>query len=181
MPNDNIIRSIKKASGDGGSDNIEEITYEGYGPSGIAIIVEAVTDNRNRTAGDLRHFFDKYGGNLGSSGCVSFMFDKKGILAIENNGEFDEDQMMMDALEAGAEDFTSEDGVIEIITEPDNFSEVRDIFTGKGFEFLEAEISMIPQNYIKIQDDKQTEQMQKLLDSLEDMDDVMNVYHNWDA
>lgn len=180
MPNDNITRSIKKASGDGANEIMEEITYEGYGPSGVAIIVETVTDNRNRTAADIRHIFDKSGGNLGSSGCVSFMFDKKGLILIENDGDVDEEQLMMDALECGAEDFTAEEDSFEITTDPAAFSEVRTALEEKGYVFLEAEISMIPQNYVTLTDAKQLEQIARLIDSLEDNDDVMDVWHNWE-
>ncbi len=180
MPNDNITRSIKKASGDGANEIMEEITYEGYGPSGVAIIVETVTDNRNRTAADIRHIFDKSGGNLGSSGCVSFMFDKKGLILIENDGDVDEEQLMMDALECGAEDFTAEEDAFEITTDPTAFSEVRNALEEKGYTFLEAEISMIPQNYVTLTDAKQLEQIARLIDSLEDNDDVMDVWHNWE-
>lgn len=180
MPNDNITRSIKKASGDGANEIMEEITYEGYGPSGVAIIVETVTDNRNRTAADIRHIFDKSGGNLGSSGCVSFMFDKKGLILIENDGDVDEEQLMMDALECGAEDFTAEEDAFEITTDPAAFSEVRTALEEKGYTFLEAEISMIPQNYVTLTDEKQLEQISRLIDSLEDNDDVMDVWHNWE-
>ena len=180
MPNDNITRSIKKASGDGANEIMEEITYEGYGPSGVAIIVETVTDNRNRTAAAIRHIFDKSGGNLGSSGCVSFMFDKKGLILIENDGDVDEEQLMMDALECGAEDFTAEEDSFEITTDPAAFSEVRTALEEKGYVFLEAEISMIPQNYVTLTDAKQLEQIARLIDSLEDNDDVMDVWHNWE-
>lgn len=180
MPNDNITRSIKKASGDGANDIMEEITYEGYGPSGVAVIVETVTDNRNRTAADIRHIFDKSGGNLGSSGCVSFMFDKKGLIIIENDGDIDEEKLMMDALESGAEDFTSGEDAFEITTDPAEFSTVRNALEEKGYAFLEAEVSMIPQNYVTLTDEKQLEQIERLIDSLEDNDDVMDVWHNWE-
>lgn len=179
IPNDNITRSIKKASGEGANDNIEEIVYEGYGPSGVAIIVETVTDNRNRTAGDVRHIFDKYGGNLGSTNCVSFMFDKKGLIVIENDGDVDEDTLMMDALEAGAEDFTNEGDAFEIITQPSNFSEVRIALEKKGYTFVEAEVTMLPQSYVSLKDAEDKEKLEKLLDALDDNDDVMEVYHNY--
>ncbi len=180
MPNDNITRSIKRASGDGANDIMEEITYEGYGPSGVAIIVETVTDNRNRTAADIRHIFDKSGGNLGSTGCVSFMFDKKGLIIIENDGDIEEEKMMMDALECGAEDFSADEDAFEITTDPTNFSEVRNALEEKGYSFLEAEVSMIPQNYVTLTDEKQLEQIERLIDALEDNDDVMEVWHNWE-
>ena len=181
IPNDNITRSIKKASGEGSAEIIEEITYEGYGPAGIAIFVEAVTDNRNRTAAEVRHIFDKNGGNLGNSGCVGFMFDRKGVIAIEKEDGPDEDTLMMDALDCGAEDFSSDDEEIyEITTDPNDFSAVRDALEEKGYKFVEAEIQRIPQNYVKLTDEAQIAQIEKLLDMLDDNDDVMEVYHNWE-
>ncbi len=180
MPNDNIQRSIKKASGEGSNEVIEEITYEGYGPSGVAVIVEAVTDNRNRTAAEVRHIFDKNGGNLGSTGCVSFMFDKKGIIVIEKDEKIDEDTLMMDALDCGADDFTAADEVYEIVTDPISFSAVRDALEEKGYSFAEAEVSMVPQTYTKLDNEEQIAQFEKLLDMLDDNDDVMEVYHNWE-
>lgn len=179
VPNENIERIIKKALGDSSSDNYETIMYEGYGPGGIAVIVEALTDNRNRTAGDLRHYFDKCGGNLGTTGCVSYMFSKKGVIAIEAGG-LDEDRVMEDALEAGASDFSVDDGVFEILTEPDDFSQVRDRLEEKGYAFLSAEIQQIPDVYNTIEDPELAAKMEKLLDMLEDNDDVQNVWHNWD-
>lgn len=181
MPNDNIQRSIKKAIGEGGSDNIEEITYEGYGPGGIAIIAQIVTDNRNRTASDVRHIFDKFGGNLGSTGCVSFMFDKKGLIIIANDGTTDEEALMMDVLEAGADDFTSTDETYEITTAPSDFSAVREALEAKGYIFETAEITMIPQTYTRLTDEKQLQQIERLLDGLDDNDDVIEVYHNWES
>lgn len=180
MPNDNIMRSIKKASGADEGENFEEITYEGYGPGGVALIVDAATDNRNRTAGDIRHYFDKFGGNLGQTGSVSFMFNRKGVILIEKAGNISEDDLMMEALEAGAEDFATEEDYYEITTEPNNFSAVRVELENKGYEFVEAEISMIPTTMTKLTDAKQIEQMERLIDNLEDMDDVQNVYHNWE-
>ena len=180
MPNDNIQRSIKKASGDAAGDMMEEITHEGYGPSGVAIIVETVTDNRNRTAADVRHIFDKFGGNMGNSGCVSFMFDKKGLIVVENDGDVDEETLMMDALDCGAEDFSADEDVFEITIDPATFSEVRDALEGKGYNFLEASVSMIPQNYVTLTDEKALTQIEKLLDAMDDNDDVMEVYHNWE-
>jgi YebC/PmpR family DNA-binding regulatory protein len=179
MPNDTIARSIKKASGELGGANYEEIVYEGYGPSGVAVIVEAMTDNKNRTAGDMRHYFDKFGGNLGANGCVSWMFDKKGVIAIEKSGDIDEDELMMEALEAGAEDFSSEDEYFEILTSPEAFPQVRDTLESKGFTFASAEVTMLPQNTVKLEGDDAVK-MQRLIDALEDNDDVQNVYHNWD-
>ncbi len=178
VPNDNIERAIKKASSEGG-ENWEALQYEGYGPSGIAVIVETLTDNRNRTAGDIRHYFDKYGGNLGQSGCVSFMFNQKGIIAIEAEG-LDEDQVMEDALEAGAADFAADGDVFEITTEPDDFSAVRDALEAKGYTFVSAELEMVPDVYTAITDPELVVKMEKLLDVLEDNDDVQNVWHNWD-
>lgn len=180
MPNDNILRSIKKAAGEGDGANYEEITYEGYGPGGVAVIVDAATDNRNRTAGDIRHYFDKYGGNLGQSGSVSFMFNKKGIILIEKDGKIVEDNLMMEALEAGAEDFATEEDYFEITTDPDEFSKVREALENKGYEFIEADVTMIPTVMTKLPDAKQIELMDKLIENLEDMDDVQNVYHNWE-
>lgn len=180
MPNDNISRSIKKAAGDGDGSNYEEITYEGYGPGGVAVIVECTTDNRNRTAGDLRHYFDKFGGNLGQSGCVSFMFNKKGVIVIEKADKIDEDTLMMEALEAGAEDFDAEDECYEILTSPEDFSAVREALEAKGYEFIEAEVSMLPTTTTKLTDPEQIKFMDKLIENLEDLDDVSNVYHSWE-
>ena len=179
VPNDNIDRIIKKASGEGNNDNYEALQYEGYGPSGIAVIVETLTDNRNRTAGEMRHYFDKCGGNLGQTGCVGFMFAKKGILAIDAEG-LSEDQVMEDALEAGASDFNADDGVFEIYTEPDDFGAIRDDLEAKGYSFLSAEVEMVPDVYNTIDDPELVVKMEKLLDMLEDNDDVQNVWHNWE-
>ena len=180
VPNDNIMRSIKKAAGDMDADNFEEISYEGYGPGGVAIIVEAMTDNRNRTAGDIRHHFDKYGGNLGQTGCVSFMFDKKGVILIERTENTDEDTLIMEVIEAGAEDFDAQNEYFEILTDPRNFSVVREALEKKGYEFMEADVEMVPQTTTELTDPKHVEQMNKLIDNLEDLDDVQNVYHNWE-
>lgn len=180
MPNENIDRSIKKAAGELDGANYEEISYEGYGPGGVAVIVEAMTDNRNRTAGDVRHYFDKFGGNLGTLGCVSFMFDKKGVLLIEKDEKTNEDDLMMEALEAGAEDFSIEDEYFEILTSPDDFTSVREALENKGYEFMEAEVQMVPQTMTKLEDPKHIEFMDKLVEKLEDLDDVQNVYHNWE-
>ena len=179
VPNDNIERIIKKAAGEGNNENYENMTYEGYGPSGVAVIVEALTDNKNRTAGDVRHYFDKFGGNLGTSGCVSFMFNKKGLIVIEKEG-LDEDTVMTDALEAGASDFKADDDVFEIYTEPSDFSAVSEDLEAKGYEFVSAEVEMIPDTYTAIEDPDLVIKMQKLLDMLEDNDDVQNVWHNWE-
>jgi YebC/PmpR family DNA-binding regulatory protein len=180
IPNENIARSIKKAAGDMDAENYEEITYEGYGPGGIAVIVEAMTDNRNRTAGDIRHYFDKYSGNLGQTGCVSFMFDKKGLILIEKTEGINEDELMMEALEAGAEDVNAEDEYFEITTDPGDFSAAREALEKKGYEFLEAGVQMIPRTTTKLTDPKHVELMEKLVEKLEEMDDVQNVYHNWE-
>lgn len=180
VPNDNIDRIIKRAMGDGNADNYENITYEGYGPSGVAVIVETLTDNRNRTAADVRHAFDKYGGNLGTTGCVSFMFKEKGVIVVEREG-LDEDTVMADALEAGASDFAADEDVFEISTEPADFSGVREDLEKKGYEFVSAEVEMVPDTYTAITDEETVIKMQKMLDLLEDNDDVQNVWHNWDA
>lgn len=179
VPNDNIERIIKKAAGAGDTDSYEAITYEGYGPSGIAVIVETLTDNRNRTAGDLRHYFDKFGGNLGTPGCVSFMFSKKGVIIIEK-GELNEDKVIGDSLDAGAADFLAEDDVFEIYTEPEDFSAVRETLETKGYEFASAEVEMLPSTYSAVDGEENAIKMQKLLDILEDNDDVQNVWHNWE-
>lgn len=180
VPNDNIERVIKKAAGDGDADNYEAIQYEGYGPSGIAVIVETLTDNRNRTAGDMRHYFDKCGGNLGTLGCVSYMFNKKGILVMEAEG-LDEDTVMEDALEAGASDFSANADVFEIATESDDFAGVRDDLTAKGYTFVSAEVEQVPDIYNGITDPELVIKMEKLLDLLDDNDDVQNVWHNWES
>lgn len=181
VPNDNIERIIKKASGDGDGNNYEAITYEGYGPSGIAVIVETLTDNRNRTAGDVRHYFDKFGGNMGQPGCVSFMFSQKGVLIIDREEcEADEDKVMEDALECGAADVEAEDDIFTIYTEPADFSAVNGALTNMGYTFASAEVEMVPSTYTKLTDEESVTKMQKLLDNLEDNDDVQNVWHNWE-
>ena len=182
MPNDNIKRCLEKASGAGGGDNYETITYEGYGPGGVAVIVETMTDNRNRTAGSMRHHFDKYGGNLGASGCVSWSFDKKGVLVIDNSEEeLDEETVMMDAMDcAGVEDFEPEEGCFTITTDPDAFNDVVKALEGKGYTFASAQVEMVPQNYITLSDEGDLKNMNKLIDMLEDSDDVQNVWHNWE-
>ncbi len=179
VPNDNIARSIKKAAGETGNDNYEEILYEGYGPGGVAVIVETLTDNRNRTAGDVRHVFDKYGGNLGTNGCVSFMFDKRGQFIIEKTKDFDEDAILMAALEAGALDVIEEEEYCEIITDPDDFSKVLEALETQGYHFETAEVAMLPQTTTELKDPELAENMEKLIDKLEDLDDVQNIYHNW--
>ena len=181
VPNENIDRIIKKAAGESGGANYEAVTYEGYGPSGIAVIVEALTDNRNRTAGDVRHYFDKFGGNMGTPGCVSFMFEQKGVLVLDKeNNEVEEDKLMEDALEAGAADFEADEDIYTVYTEPSDMGAVRDDLTAKGYTFASAEVEMVPSTYTKIDDPDVQVKMQKLLDMLEDNDDVQNVWHNWD-
>ena len=178
MPNDTINNAIKKASSS--NENYEEIIYEGYGPNGVAIIVEAATDNKNRTAADVRHAFDKAGGNLGTTGCVSYLFNKKGIIVIEKeNTSIEEEELMMLAIDAGAEDFQSYDEVYEITTEPSNFAEVREKLEEAGLEFLEAEVQMVPTTTVEL-DEKGVEKMERLIERLEDLDDVSNIYHNWE-
>ena len=177
VPNDNIDRVIKKAAGEGDKNNYESIVYEGYGPCGVAVIVECLTDNKNRTAGNVRHYFDKFGGNLGTSGCVSFMFSEKGVLVLENNG-LDEDQVMEDCFDAGAEDFDMGDDVVEVTTDPDAFSAVRQALEDKGYTFISAEVEMVPSTTSAITDEDNQKLMAKLLDALEDDDDVQNVWHN---
>ena len=179
VPNDNIDRILKKAASEGNGENYEALQYEGYGPCGIAVIVETLTDNRNRTAADLRHYFDKCGGNLGQTGCVSFMFNKKGKLIIEAEG-LDEDQVMEDALEAGASDFAADEDIFEITTEPEDFSAVRDDLEVKGYTFVTAEVQMVPDVLTAIEDPDAIKNMEKLLDMLDDNDDVQDVWHNWD-
>ena len=177
MATDTITRAIKKASGDMDGASFEEIIYEGYGPSGAAVIVQCLTDNKNRTAGDVRHTFDKYGGNMGTSGCVSFMFEKKGVLAIEKQDDMDEDELMMMALDAGAEDFSADEDIYEIITSPEDFSSVREVLEKNGLEFAEADLSMIPSTYISLDNDT-AGRFEKLIDMFDDNEDVQNVWHN---
>ena len=180
MPNDNIQRSIKKASGELSNVVYEEITYEGYAPGGVAVIVDCISDNRNRTASDVRHCFAKYGGNLGTTGSVGFMFDDRGVLVVEREPGSDEDEMMMTALDAGAEDVNVEEDVYEILTAPNDFSAVREKLEGQGFTFLSAEVQKIPQNTVAVTDPDTILKIQKMLDLLEENDDVQNVYHNAD-
>ena len=181
MPNDTIERGIKKAAGDVGNVNYEYVTYEGYGPNGIAIIVDALTDNKNRTAANVRSAFTKGQGNVGTPGCVSFMFDKKGQIIIDKEEyEADPDELMMQALDAGAEDFAEEEDSYEIITDPDSFEEVREALVKLGIPMLSAEVTMLPQNYVALTDETAIKNLQRTLDLLEDDDDVQAVYHNWD-
>ena len=181
VPNDNIDRSIKKAAGDGDGSNYESITYEGYGPSGVAVIVETLTDNRNRTASSMRHYFDKFGGNLGQVGCVGFMFDKKGIIIIDNEEkEIDEETLMMQALDAGAADFVAEDAYFEISTEPDDFTAVCDALEADGYKFASAQVENVPQTTVTLTGEDDIKNMNKLIDALEEDDDVQDIYHNWE-
>ena len=182
MPNDNIKRTIDKALGAGNTDSFEKVVYEGYGPSGVAVIVEALTDNRNRTAPEVRHLFDKYGGNMGASGCVSWSFDRKGVIVIDNeDGDLDEEKVMEDALDCGASDFEADGDIFEVTTEPDDFNDVTAALEARGYVFAEAAIEMVPQNYIKLTGEEDIKNMTKLIDLLEDNDDVQNVWHNWEA
>lgn len=178
VPNENIERIIKKATGND-SEQYEVVTYEGYGIGGVAIIVEATTDNRNRTAADIRHYFDKYGGNLGTTGCVSFMFEDKGVIIVDGE-DVDEDKFMEDALDSGAEDFSKDSDVFEVLTEVDDIGPVRDALAGKGYKIISAEPDKIPSTYVTLTDEEQITKMQKLLDMLDDNDDVTGVWHNWD-
>ncbi len=180
MPNDTINNAIKKASGAGSNESYEEITYEGYGPNGVAVIVNASTDNKNRTAADVRHVFDKAGGNLGTTGCVSYMFEKKGVIVIEKaECTLSEDDLMMMAIEAGAEDFAAEEEVYQITTAPSDFTQVTESLSNSNLTFLEAGVQMVPSTYVSL-DEKGSEKMQRLLDNLEDLDDVLEVFHNWE-
>lgn len=182
VPNDNIERVIKKAAGDGDNTSYEEITYEGYGPSGVAVIVEAATDSRNRTASDVRHFFDKYGGNLGSNGCVSYMFEDKGVIILlrEDNEGVDEDQLMEDALEAGAEDFSSDEETFEITTEPSDVYAIKEALEAKGYKVESAEEDKIPNTYVTLESEDDIKNMNLLIEHLEESDDVQEIYHNWE-
>ena len=181
MPNDTIDRSIKKAAGGGEDVEYENVTYEGYGPTGVAVIVEVLTDNRNRAAANVRNAFTKGGGNMGNSGCVSFMFDEKGLIVIDKEEiDMDEEELMMAALDAGAEDFAAEEDSYEITTAPDDFSAVRETLEAAGIPMASAEVTMIPQTYTELTDEEDIKKMNKLLEMLDDDDDVQNTYHNWD-
>ena len=180
MPNDTINNAIKKAAGAGSNENYEEITYEGYGPNGVAIIVNASTDNKNRTAADVRHVFDKFGGNLGTSGCVSYMFEKKGVVVIEKaECKLGEDDLMMLALENGAENMEVEYEVYEITTKPEDFSTLSQALEENGIAFLEADVKMVPNNYVQL-DENGVRKMELILEKLDELDDVIDVYHNWE-
>lgn len=181
MPNDTIDRSIKKAAGGGEDVEYENVTYEGYGPNGVAVIVEVLTDNRNRAAANVRNAFTKGGGNMGNSGCVSFMFNEKGLIVIDKEEiDMDEEELMMAALDAGAEDFAAEEDSYEITTAPDDFSAVRETLEAAGIPMASAEVTMIPQTYTELTDEEDIKKMNKLLEMLDDDDDVQNTYHNWD-
>ncbi|MGL4796977.1 MAG: YebC/PmpR family DNA-binding transcriptional regulator [Paraclostridium sp.] len=180
MPNDNIDRAVAKGAGAGANENFETIVYEGYGPGGVAVIVETLTDNKNRTAGNVRYYFDKNGGNLGTSGCVSFMFDKKGQILIAADENVSEDELMETALEAGAEDLIVEEDGYEVVTAPEDFNTVRDELQAKGYEFISADVKLIPQTITKLTEEEQLKFMNRLVDMLEDDDDVQNISHNWE-
>ena len=181
MPNDNIKRTIDKALGSGSTENYEAVTYEGYGPGGVAVIVDALTDNRQRTAPEVRHAFAKYNGSMGAQGCVSWSFDKKGVIVIDNEeGELDEDTVMMDAMDCGADDFEPENVCYTVYTDPDAFNDVVKALEEKGYSFASAQVEMVPQNYITLTGEEDLKNMQKLIDMLEDNDDVQNVGHNWE-
>lgn len=181
MPNDNIKRTIDKALGNGDTSSFESVTYEGYGPGGVAVIVEAMTDNRNRTAGEVRHCFDKYNGNLGPTNCVSWSFDRKGVIVVDNEeSELDEDTVMMDAMEAGAADMETEEGLFTIYTALADVTAVADYMTEHGYTLLSAQEEMVPQNYVTLTAEGDLKNMEKMLDMFEDNDDVQNVWHNWE-
>ena len=180
MPNDTIDRGIKKAAGADSADSYEKAVYEGYGPNGVAIIVETLTDNKNRTASNVKNAFTKGSGNVGTPGCVSFMFDNKGQILIEASDDVSEDELMEAALEAGAEDFITEEDGYEVVTAPEDFAAVRDELQAKGYEFISADVKLIPQTTTELTDETQLKMMNKLVDMLEDDDDVQNVYHNWE-
>ena len=179
MPNDNIERAIKKGSGEDDDTHFEEVTYEGYGPSGIAVMVKTLTDNRNRTAPEMRHAFDRNGGNLGTSGCVSFLFDNVGLILIGAKEGLDLDEAMMAAIDAGAEDVESSEDGLEIKTNPEDFAQVRDNLEKAGYELGVAELTYLPQNEVVLESEDEIKQMEKLIDALEDNDDVQDIYHNW--
>ena len=180
MPNDNINRAIKKAAGAGEGDDYEEIVYEGYGPGGIAIMVRTLTNNRNRTAADVRHIFDKYDGNMGVSGSVSFMFQDKGTILIDSEEFDDEEQVMMDALDCGAEDFSAEEGYYEILTDPASYYEVKDALEAKGYSFVDSSLGPVPLNWSKVEDEEIATKLENMLEKFDENDDVQEVYNNWD-
>lgn len=181
MPNDNIKRTIEKALGSGNGDSYESITYEGYGPCGVAVIVETMTDNRNRTASEMRHYFDKYGGNMGTTGCVSWSFDKKGVVIIDNeDGKLDEDTVLEAAIEAGADDCEADGPTFCVTTTPEDFQAVAEALENQGYKFLSAEVEMVPQTFITLTAEDDIKNMNKMLEMFEDNDDVQNVWHNWE-
>ena len=180
VPNDNIDRLIKKAAGDSDKNNYEALTYEGYGPNGVAVIVECLTDNKNRTAGNIRHYFDKFGGNLGTTGCVSYLFSEKGIIVIEHEGELEEDAVLEDVMELGGDDMTYSEDSIEIVCDPSAVSELREGLTAKGYLVTSAEAEEVPSTYVTLTEEESLRKMGLLLEHLEDDDDVQNVWHNWD-
>ena len=180
VPNDNIDRLIKKAAGDSDKNNYEALTYEGYGPNGVAVIVECLTDNKNRTAGNIRHYFDKFGGNLGTTGCVSYLFSQKGIIVIEHEGELEEDAVLEDVMELGGDDMTYTEDSIEIVCDPSAVSELREGLTAKGYLVTSAEAEEVPSTYVTLTEEESLRKMGLLLEHLEDDDDVQNVWHNWD-
>lgn len=179
MPNDNILRSIKRAAGADEGDDYEEILYEGYGPAGVAVMVRTLTDNRNRTAGDVRHLFDRYGGNMGTTGCVSFQFQEKGSILIEKDAELEEEQVMMDALEAGAEDFEEEEEVYAISTAPETYYDVRAALEAKDYTLADASLGPTPITWVESVDAETAVKLEKMIDALESHDDVQDVFHNW--
>ncbi len=180
MPKDNIERAIKKGSGELEGIEYSDLLYEGYGPSGVAVLVEVLTDNKNRAVAAVRHAFDKFGGNMGSNGCVSFMFDHIGIIVIKNNESIDDDEMMMEVLEAGADDIDIDEDYIEIITAVSEFSNVKNKLKESGFEFEMAELRYVPQNMVKLTDEKDFSNMEKMIEIMEENDDVQKIYHNWE-
>lgn len=179
VPNDNIERVIKKAAGDTDKNSYETLVYEGYGPGGVAVIVECLTDNKNRTAGDVRHYFDKFGGNLGTTGCVSFMFERKGVITLEYDDQ-DEDKLMEDCFEAGADDFNIDDEIIEVSADANDVYKVSEALTALGYKVVSAEDAMVPSTYTALTDENQIKFMNLLLENLDDNDDVQQVWHNWD-
>lgn len=180
MPNDNIDRAIKTGLGGLNGQSFETITYEAYGPCGTAFMVQCLTDNKNRTAADVRHYFSKFGGNLGTTGCVGYLFERKGMIVIEQSNDVDEDQVMMDALDSGAEDLSTEEGIYEITTAPDDFMNVLNELKSKGYTGAKGEIMYIPQTNVKVEDETALKNLNKLIDALEDNDDVQEIWHNWD-
>ncbi len=180
MPNDNIDRAIKKGAGSASENNFESITYEGYGPCGTAFMVQCLTDNKNRTAADIRHYFSKYNGNLGSTGCVSYLFERKGVIAIKNDGQINEEDLMLTVLEVGADDLKNEEDIFEVITPPENFMAVLKGIKSSGYNNVNGEVLYIPQTTTKIDNEEDTKTIAKLIDALEDNDDVQEIYHNWE-